>query len=96
MDNIENMQANMPPTGVHQATKSSSHQPMDMLNVTPIVEVEPRFIEHLMMYKGKRIIVCTTVEKMEGILDEVAVDHLTLKINDRIHHVRYGQIVYFA
>jgi hypothetical protein len=93
MDNMANVQM---AGKAHQPTKAYTQQAMDKLYVTPIVNVEPRFIEHLMMHRGKRIMVCTTVEKMEGILDDVAVDHLALMVHDKKHHVRFGQIVYFA
>jgi hypothetical protein len=99
MHNMAN--ANVSPAGIspeHHQLPNMSFKPAagERLPVTPIVNVEPRFIEHLTMYKGQNIMVCTTVEKMAGVLDDVAIDHLALMVNGKKHHVRFDQIVYFA
>lgn len=81
----------------HHMNNAKAHvmEASEKLPVTPIVDVEPKFVEHLTMYKGKPISVCTTAGVLEGVLGGAYVDHLELKTDGKKKHIRYDQIVYF-
>lgn len=57
--------------------------------------VEPKFIEHLIHHKGSTIVITTTVGKLVGTLDDVFIDHVTLVVRGKRHHIRLREIVYF-
>ncbi|GIP31946.1 DUF2642 domain-containing protein [Paenibacillus sp. J2TS4] len=58
--------------------------------------VKPKFMEHLMEHKGKKITVMTTGGKVEGKLDGAFIDHLALTSHDKKYHILYHQIIYFV
>ncbi|MDF2959172.1 MAG: hypothetical protein K0S39_907 [Paenibacillus sp.] len=58
-------------------------------------KVEPKLIEHLMMQKGQKVCIITSVGKLEGTLDDVYIDHVALVSLGKTKHVRLSEIVYF-
>ncbi|MEF3309471.1 DUF2642 domain-containing protein [Paenibacillus sp. GYB004] len=70
----------------------STQQPKAIMYVT---KVEPKLIEHLMMHKGQMICIVTTVGKLEGMLDDVFIDHVTLGSHGKKLHIRICEIIYF-
>jgi len=64
-------------------------------NVNYTTTVEPKFIENLIQHKGLMIVITTTVGKLIGTLDNVFIDHVTLVVNGKLHHIRLCEIVYF-
>ncbi|KJB85800.1 hypothetical protein AZ66_22550 [Paenibacillus sp. E194] len=64
-------------------------------HVTYTAAVEPKFTEQLIQYKGLPIVITTTVGKLVGILDDVFIDHVTLIVHGKKHHIRLCGIVYF-
>lgn len=64
-------------------------------NVMFTTAVEPKFTEHLIQHKGLMIVITTTVGKLIGTLDNVFIDHVTLLVNGKLHHIRLREIVYF-
>lgn len=64
-------------------------------NIMYTTSVEPKFIEHLMMHKGKTICIVTTAGKLEGMLGDVFIDHATLMSHNKTMHIRLSEIVYF-
>lgn len=64
-------------------------------NIMYTTKVEPKFIEHLIQHKGLMVSITTAVGKLIGTLDDVFIDHITLAINEKKHHIRLFQIVYF-
>jgi hypothetical protein len=89
---MANVQA---PNQQPKAAQTQYMQSPQRLPVTPIVDVEPKFIEHLSRYKGKTISVSTTIGKLEGVMEDAFIDHLALVMHGKKAHVRYDQIVYF-
>jgi hypothetical protein len=57
--------------------------------------VEPKFTELLFQHIGLKIVITTTVGKLVGTLDDVSIDHVTLDILGKDHHIRLCEIVYF-
>lgn len=72
--------------------KESLVLPKNMMYTTA---VEPKFTEHLSQHKGLTIVITTTVGKLAGTLDDVFIDHVTLAVHGKKHHIRLGEIVYF-
>lgn len=64
-------------------------------NVMYTTAVEPKFTEHLLMHKGQMVCIVTTVGKLEGILEDAFIDHVTLLSHGKIQHIRICEIVYF-
>lgn len=64
-------------------------------HVTYTTTVEPKFIENLIQHKGLMIVITTTVGKLIGTLDNVFIDHVALVVNEKFHHIRLCEIVYF-
>ncbi|TMV47623.1 DUF2642 domain-containing protein [Paenibacillus mesophilus] len=64
-------------------------------NVMYITSVEPKMIEHLTMHKGQKVCIVTTAGKLEGMLEDVFIDHVTLESHGKKLHIRLGEIVYF-
>jgi hypothetical protein len=64
-------------------------------NVMYTTAVEPKFIEHLLMHKGQMVCIVTTVGKLEGVLEEAFIDHVTLLSHGKMQHIRICEIVYF-
>ncbi|MGG4497095.1 DUF2642 domain-containing protein [Brevibacillus reuszeri] len=64
-------------------------------NVIYTTAVEPKFTELLIRYKGVMIVITTTVGKLIGTLDDVFIDHVTLIVHGKKHHIRLSEIVYF-
>lgn len=64
-------------------------------NVMYTTAVEPKFIEHLLMHKGHMVCIVTTVGKLEGVLEEAFIDHVTLLSHGKLQHIRICEIVYF-
>ena len=64
-------------------------------NVLFTTAVEPKFTEHLIQHKGLMIVITTTVGKLVGTLEDVFVDHVALLVNEKLHHIRLHEIVYF-
>ncbi|RKN85531.1 DUF2642 domain-containing protein [Paenibacillus ginsengarvi] len=80
-----------PQTGNEQRSESA----VIPQNLTYVTKVEPVFTQHLVQHKGMAVSITTTVGKLEGILDDVFIDHVTLLVNGKKHHIRLGEIVYF-
>ena len=57
--------------------------------------VEPTFTEHLIQHKGLKIVITTTVGKLVGTLENVFINHVALVVNEKLHHIRLSEIVYF-
>lgn len=93
-----NAMGTMPMIGPQTMTMPGMDSMMDMppMPTHPYTMVEPAFMEHLLMHKGKKIVVVTTQGKHEGTLSDVYVDHLALVSGEKTHHIRFAQIVYFA
>lgn len=66
--------------------------PKNMMYTTA---VEPKFTEHLLMHKGQFVCIVTKVGKLEGTLEDVFVDHVTLTSQGKMLHIRLREIVYF-
>lgn len=64
-------------------------------NVMFTTVVEPTFTEHLIQHKGLKIVITTTVGKLVGTLENVFIDHVALVVNEKLHHIRLSEIVYF-
>ncbi|MCS7461433.1 YuzF family protein [Paenibacillus doosanensis] len=64
-------------------------------NIVYTTAVEPKFTEHLIRHKGLKVVITTTVGKLVGTLDDVFIDHVALTVNQKMHHIRLGEIVYF-
>ena len=64
-------------------------------NVMFTTVVEPTFTEHLIQHKGLKIVITTTVGKLVGTLENVLIDHVALVVNEKLHHIRLSEIVYF-
>lgn len=60
-----------------------------------VTKVEPKLIEHLSMHRGQMVCIVTTVGKLEGTLDDVFIDHVTLVSHGKKLHIRICEIVYF-
>ncbi|KAB8134697.1 DUF2642 domain-containing protein [Gracilibacillus oryzae] len=58
--------------------------------------IDPVFVDHLSRHKNQPITVTTIMDKVEGILTGIAVDHIQINISeDRAVHIRIAQIVSF-
>jgi nucleoid-associated protein YgaU len=68
---------------------------IEKIPVTPVVTVEPRFMEHLLQCKGKQICTVTTADQYVGIVKDAFVDHFALAADGKKLHIRYDQIVCF-
>ncbi|MGE7110007.1 DUF2642 domain-containing protein [Lysinibacillus sp. NPDC047702] len=64
-------------------------------NIMYTTAVEPKFTEHLIQHRGLMIVITTTVGKLVGTLDNVFIDHVSLVVNGKLHHIRLCEIVYF-
>lgn len=84
-----------PPT--HHRNEDVQHWEATVLpkNVNYTTAVEPKFIANLIQHKGLMIVITTTVGKLIGTLDNVFIDHVTLVVNGKFHHIRLCEIVYF-
>ncbi|MCY9512425.1 YuzF family protein [Paenibacillus larvae] len=79
--------------------RNGSDRPMESTilpkTIVYLTKVDPKIIEHLQMHKGQKIHVITTVGKLEGKLDNVYIDHITLISHGKKLHIRIHEIVYF-
>lgn len=60
-----------------------------------ITQLEPVFVQHISRHQGQKMVLMTTVGRIEGILAGVGIDHVQINLEDRSLHIRIAQIVYF-
>jgi hypothetical protein len=87
--------AYQPMANIKPQTTAVSPAAMERIPVTPMVTVEPCFMEHLLQSKGTSICTVTTADQYVGIARDAFVDHFTLESEGKKLHIRYDQIVCF-
>ncbi|WP_226037058.1 DUF2642 domain-containing protein [Aquibacillus saliphilus] len=59
------------------------------------IQMEPVWLNHLLMHLDENLQVVTVNGALEGTLTGAAIDHLQLTIQGIDYHIRYPHIIYF-
>ncbi|MRH42749.1 DUF2642 domain-containing protein [Aquibacillus halophilus] len=82
------------PPGVYVYT-SELPEMMEKNQPSYSINLEPVWLNHLLMHLNKDLQVVTVSGTLEGKLTGAAVDHLQLTVQGIDYHIRYPHVVYF-
>lgn len=67
------------------------HQPIDMMSM-----VDPYFYDRLRQYTGRQVAIQTPRGTLQGKLEQVAPDHVVLKVGGVNFYIRISEITWFT